>query len=387
MRLALSALVLAACSPLELGPRLELPTEVPVDRAVGEGARADAIEALALEIVKGEPIPGMAIAVVDGGEVVYAAGLGWADVEAERPLSADTPVLLSSVSKSFVGVFAMQAVERGDLTLDTTAADLIGFPVDNPRVDGESVTLRHLLTHNSGLEDSGEYGAHYAEGDPTLDLFAFCEGYLTDGGAYWRGGNWSKRMPTEEFSYSNVGMACGAQAIGTHVGRPPRELVRDVLDPLGMTGTAYFLEDLSTEPAVPYSRAGARVRAYAQYGYPTYPDGMLRSPAVDLGRYVAAMGNRGELDGERVLEEGTWEAMIEVDPAYGTDEEGQAIAWARREIGGRQMIGHNGGDFGSLAELWFDPETGDGFAVAVNGFPESWSTVVAFEEALLAQVE
>lgn len=384
---SLPLLALSACLPFPRGEKVDLPDTFPVDRAVGEGELADEVERLVRELAVAERLPGVAVTLVDDGRVVYAGGFGWADIENGLPLTAETPVLLSSVSKTFVGVMAYQAVERGDLTLDEPAADLLGFPLDNPRVDGEVVTLQHLLTHNAGIEDSGEYDAHYASGDPTVDLQSFCEGYLVQGGAHWRPGNWSNRMPGDAFSYSNVGMACAASAIGQRVGRAPRELVNDILGPLGMSETAYFLEDASTTPAVPYMPAGNGVRPLPQYGYPTYPDGMIRSSAVDLGRYVAAMGNRGELDGERVLSEASWSAMVTVDPAFGTDEDGQAIAWAMRELDGRPLIGHNGGDFGSAAELWFDPETGDGFALAANGLPTAWSPILQLESDLMALVD
>jgi CubicO group peptidase (beta-lactamase class C family) len=378
----LALLTLAACTPITRGDRVDRPTTFPVDRGTTPDEDvAAAVEDEVLAFLDGNTVPGIAVAVVAGGEVVYTGGFGWADVAAERPLTADTPVLLSSVSKTLVGVLAARAAADG-LDLDTPAGTLLGYPVVARH--GSTVTLRHLLTHHSGVEDSAVYDAHYADGDPTVSLDRFCADYLSADGELARRGNWSSRAAGEGFSYSNVGMACAAQALADHAGTDVDTLVRQtILEPLGMTDTAYLLADLETPAAIPYTPSGRRLRAWTPYGYPTYPDGMIRSPAEDLGRYVAAMASGAPT----LLPRDAWNAMITVDPALGTDEDGQALAWAMRELDGVPMIGHNGGDYGSSAELWFDPATGDGFALAANGHPTSFADAIELERRLMALVD
>lgn len=387
------AWVATGCAPVRPGPAVDLPADIPVDRAPDlDPELADTVESIVLEAMVAQRFPGLAVALVDDGRVVYAGGFGWADIEAQRPLGADTPVLLSSVSKTFVGVAAMQAVAEGRVDLSDPLADHLGYPVDNPKVDGETLTLRHLLTHHSGIEDSLGYGLAYAEGDPEIALADWCEGYLTPNGTHWRGGNFAARQPGEAFSYSNVGMACVAGAIADadpSVDTFDGLVQRDIIRRLGLENTAYYLEDLETAPATPYRRVGdgSRVKPYPQYGYPTYPDGMIRSSARDLGLYVAAVAGQAEAGSTQALmPEALRVEMLTVDPSLGTDEEGQAIAWAMRELDGQPLIGHNGGDYGSLAELWLDPETGDGFALAANGFPESWQGALQLESDLMQLV-
>lgn len=386
-RSGLVAAGVGACGPLKAGPVVSLPEEIPVDRAEGvDPAIADAVEGAVLAMMAEESLPGLAVALVDDGVVVYAGGFGWADVEARRPLTADTPVLLSSVSKTFVGVAAMQAVEAGRVSLDTPASDLLAFDLVHPGYPEDPVTLRHMLTHVSGVRDGASYFSTYVEGDPPDALGAFCADRLVPGGDAYRRGHWAT-APGEAYEYSNAGMACAAQALAE--ADPEADtfddlLKRDVWGPLGMTGTAYFLTDLLVEPAVPYDRlAGGRVRAWPQYGYPSYPDGMIRSPARDLGRYVSAMTYGGELDGVRVLQERSVAAMFTVDESLGGDEDGQAIAWGMRRLRGVPLLGHNGGDLGSLTELWLDPETRDGFALAANGFPSTFDAILDLEAALM----
>ena len=387
----IALLLLAGCLPFPKGPKVAFPDgPIPVDHAddAADSVRAS-VEDIAVDFVAKHELPGLGVALVHDGSVCYSGGFGYADVAAERPLTHRTPVLLSSVSKTFIGVTAMQGVEAGRFQLDDKVSSLVPFEVDNPKVDGDGITLRDLLTHNSGIEDTGEYDANYAEGDPEIALGDFVEGYLTPGGDYWRPGNFSGRKPGEDFSYSNVGAALAGFAIGRADGQEFMDLVaRDVFEPLQMDDSAYLLADLDTKPAVPYDHTGGRdLRAWPQYGYPTYPDGMIRSSARDMGRYLAAMGGDGSLDGVTVLPEARLTEMLTIDKKAGSDEDGQAVAWAMRKLDKRPLYGHNGGDYGSFTEMWVDPETGTGFVLLMNGFPETWSAIMKLERELFAVAE
>ncbi|MEO0600108.1 MAG: serine hydrolase domain-containing protein [Myxococcota bacterium] len=387
----LAGLTLAVgCSapPFETGPELSLPAgPVPVTHDEGVDATvAAAVEERVVAYMEDDGPPGLGVALVRDGAVLYAGGYGWADVEDELPLGPRTSVLLSSVSKTFIGVAAMQAVDEGRLQLDQPLTDVLPFTLDGP--SDAPITFRHVLTHHSGIRDTVEYGRAYAEGDPTVGLGEFLESYLVRGGSRWRSGSFAGHEPGDRFAYSNVGAALAGFAVGEASGTSFASIVFDeILLPLGMNDSAYYLSDLVRSPAVPYDRMGDGLAAWPQYGYPTYPDGMMRSSARDMARYVAAMVD-GELEGTRILEESTAREMVTVDPALGTDEDGQAIAWAMRRLEGRPLVGHNGLDYGSLCELWFDPETGDGFVLLLNGFPgTSFGRLIDLEADLFALAE
>jgi len=354
---------------------------------VGDDALAEAIDAEIVEAMGIADLPGLGVAVVRDGEVVFCGGYGWADIAEDRSMQGDTPILLSSVSKTFIGTTAMQAVAAGVLDLDAPVSDVVGFPVDNPKVDGETVTVRDLLTHNSGIRDTREYSQAYADGDPTIDLESFVRGYVTEGGDYWRRGNWEDEMPGTQFSYSNVGASLGALAVGKAYNEEYADVVRrDVLEPLGMQDSAFFLSEVPKDPATPYRpRLGAgSFRELSQYGYPTYPDGMMRSSACDMGRYVAAIAAGGVLGDVRIMDEEDVDAMLTVDADAGTDEDGQAVAWAMREVDEHELYGHNGGDFGSAAEIWVDRDDRVGVVLLANSTPTSEA---AFFRMLDAEVK
>ncbi|MEL6343142.1 MAG: serine hydrolase domain-containing protein [Myxococcota bacterium] len=388
LNVVLLSTALVGCNMPDRGARVQLP-DGPHPINAGETSldseTVDQINRTVRSHLEAFEVPGMGLALIRDGEVVYTAGYGWADLADEETVSPQTPFLLASVSKTFIGVTAMQVRDDGLLAFDDPIADLVGFSVDNPRVEGETITLRHLLTHNSGIEDSKIYDRSYAPGDPETELGVFLEGYLTEGGEYWHRKNYAKRPPLDGFAYSNIGASLAAYAIEVTDG----QLYRDVVDarvfaPLGMENSAFFLADLDAEPATAYGSTilGRGWKAYTPYGFLSYPDGLVRSSAEDMGQYVAAIAaNDGALMAPESLDE-----MLTVDASLGTDEDGQAIVWAQREMGGRTLFGHNGGDFGSTTEIWIDRQAGVGIAVMMNADfinEDAWLSMFDMESELL----
>ena len=96
-------------------------------------------------------VPGASVSIVANGEVVWSQGYGLANVEKELPVTADTPFMIASISKAVAGAALMKAVEEGQFDLDDDINTLLPFAVDNPQIEGEVITLRHLATHTSGL--------------------------------------------------------------------------------------------------------------------------------------------------------------------------------------------------------------------------------------------
>jgi CubicO group peptidase (beta-lactamase class C family) len=97
-------------------------------------------------------IPGMSAAVVKDGQLVWARGLGYADVENHVPATPETPYHLASVTKTFAAVIVMQLVQEGKLSLDDPVAR---YGVNLP--EGDKVLVRHLMSHTS----EGTPGQHY----------------------------------------------------------------------------------------------------------------------------------------------------------------------------------------------------------------------------------
>jgi CubicO group peptidase (beta-lactamase class C family) len=170
------------------GPAGRGPTDAREVEAFMDGFFAQQLE--------GYDIPGATVSVVSDGKVLFAKGYGEADVEANEPVVADETLFrIASTSKLFTSTAVMQLVEEGrlDLNEDVNAyLDDVEIPDTYP---GEPVTLRHLLTHTAGFEESftgtGARGA--ADVEPL--------------GEYLSGKTPERvRPPGEAIAYSNFGM-------------------------------------------------------------------------------------------------------------------------------------------------------------------------------------
>jgi len=99
--------------------------------------------------IRSNRIPGAALAVVQGGQVVHTQGYG--EATAGRPMTPTTPMFIGSVSKSFTAVAVMQLVEQGRVSLDAPVQQYLPyFTLRNPQ-QASKITVRHLLNQTSGL--------------------------------------------------------------------------------------------------------------------------------------------------------------------------------------------------------------------------------------------
>jgi len=240
-------------------------------------ARLDAL----LAPLRSDRAPGVAVMVIRKGVVVYSAGLGLADVERGIPIGPRTAFDIASVSKQFTAMLAMILRQEGRLDYDTPVAR---FLPDLSRF-GETMTVRHLLTHTSGLPDY--YDALARAGGPG--------GFVSnhDALAYLARQGDAVFPPGERFQYSDVGYEMLALVLEKAAGEPFGDLLRRrIFEPLGMRDTR-----LRDRPDVPVPN---RARGYAPLGQgfapsPDHPlDCLVGSGAVnttldDLYRWDQAL--------------------------------------------------------------------------------------------------
>lgn len=110
-------------------------------------------------------IPGMALCVVHGERVLYMKGYGIAD-PSDRAVTPETPFVIGSVSKPVTALAVMQLVDAGKISLDAPVTRYLPwFRLSGTGAD--AVTIRHLLTHTSGLDTNVEFRAATLRGDDT----------------------------------------------------------------------------------------------------------------------------------------------------------------------------------------------------------------------------
>lgn len=361
--------------------------------ALEDFASMDELDLMISDLIAGENVPGLAVAIVSDGQVVWSEGFGFANIANQTPVTADTPFMIGSIAKIYTGIGVMQVVEDGLLSLDSDINEYLSFSVENPKVEGETITLRDLATHTSGIVNNDLMeNATYVIGDTTALLTDYLRDNLdAEGKSYDADVNFTPTMPSTAFSYSNIGISLAGELVGEVTGTPLNAYTQaSIFDVLGMENTGWFLSDFAdpTEIATPYNQSqwpwvtGEEklkgnprspeqtvfgTRAFQHITSPSYPMGGLRSTVNDQGKFLAAIMNGGEYNGKRIIKSETLDLMFTPQiPGVKIDDsevETQGVFWAKDFDG---YWGHTGGDIGANNIIFFDRETNFGGVISLN---------------------
>jgi D-alanyl-D-alanine carboxypeptidase len=343
-------------------------------------------------VIKRNNIPGLAVILVNQKQVIYKGAWGYADVEGRQTYSANTVQNIGSVSKSFIAVAIMKAVELKYFTLDTDINDLLPFKVSNPNHPQEKITVRQLATHTSGILDNPAiYPASYRFGADTLNTNAqvlqalkslgynstvkdasmstFFYNFLCDKGKYYSKQNFDQEGAGRNYNYSNIGSALAAYLIEIKSGMTYAAFAdKYILHPLKMNSSGWYLEAIDKKQHAKLYYSGLSVPLYSLL---TYPDGGLRTSANDLSKYLMAMLNG--YDGRSELVKPALFKHI-FTPQFDKANAPGKINMATRNKGlfwnlfSDGTIGIDGDDPGISTYVFFNPATGLGGLFMCNTF-------------------
>ncbi len=319
--------------------------------------------------------PGLAACIVKDGQIRWAQGFGYADVAAARPVTPDTPFLLGSVAKAVTCIAVMQLSEQGLLDLDADVNTYLPFEVRNPTHPDAAICARMLLAHTSGIRDDvaiykSLYTLHTGGGDSPMPLDQFLRDYLAMGGAWCEAQvTYAAFAPGEQFLHSNVGIALAGCLVETVSGISFDAYCKQrIFDPLGMTDTHWFLQDANPDNiAIPYRFdvvSNAYV-PYGHYGYPSYPDGQLRTSVNAFARLLIAVMNDGRYGDVRILKPESVQEMVTIQ--YPEQNPDVGLVWWYGLVGGREAIGLDGTDAGVCTSAFFLRGEKTGVLLFANG--------------------
>jgi CubicO group peptidase (beta-lactamase class C family) len=112
--------------------------------------RADPLDKFINEQIRARKIPGLSVAVINDGKVIKATGYGFSNLELQTPATKDTVYEIGSISKQFASEAVMLLIEDGKINVDDSIRKYL--PANAPDT-WQKITVRHLLTHTSGLKD------------------------------------------------------------------------------------------------------------------------------------------------------------------------------------------------------------------------------------------
>lgn len=310
-------------------------------------------------------VPGLALAVVEGEEIVMSTGYGVADVRTGAPVDADTSFYIASATKSFTALAIARLAARDEVSLEAPLSTWIGDTGLSSDLAG-SISLTDLLSHRSGLDNNPmAFRAAYS-GDHSP---AVMQRLLA---ATVRRAD----TPHGVFRYSNAGYNLATTLLEARFGRDWRGMVRDeVLVPAGMTRTTAWIS----------GARGGRTLAVGHFGDGPAPRmsplqkvdatmqsaGGLVSTAHDMARWLELQINDGAIDGRQVFPAGliasSHRPLVTQATSFGAyHRDGYGLGWQTGRYGTDVLIHHFGNFSGSRAHVSFMPDRHLGVAVMVN---------------------
>ena len=298
------------------------------------------------------------------GRIRYRNLLGYADVEARNPISEDDVFWIASMSKMFVGASIMMLVDEGKVSLDDPVTKFIPqlnkwmvvVEKDDEHVllkpPVRPVTIRHVLSHTSGLTGSSEL--QQVTGSDSTPLKARALSSVT-GPLQWE--------PGDKYAYGNQGMNIAARVVEVVSGMPYEEfLQKRFFDPLGMTETTFWPSEAQVARLAGAYGPNKEKNGYARgdlrfltkplsdriHRYPEAAGGLF-STTHDIFRYGLMLANDGELEGKRYLSHAAIEELRKEQT--GSTKVNYSLGYHLRN----GMFGHDGA-YGT--DLSVNPKTG-----------------------------
>ncbi|HEY2963968.1 MAG TPA: serine hydrolase domain-containing protein [Pyrinomonadaceae bacterium] len=295
--------------------------------------------------MRAQQIPGVSLAVIKNGEIVLARGYGLANVEHQVPVKPETIFQSGSMGKQFTATAVMMLVEESKLSLDDNITKY--FP-DAPET-WRNITIRHLLTHTSGMGDYPpdiDMRRDYTEDEMVQRIKALPLAF----------------QPGEKWSYSNLAYVMLGVLIHKVSGKFYGDFLQErVFKPLGMS-TARVISEADI---VPNRAAGYRVvdgqlknQNWVSPTLNTTADGALYLTVYDMAKWDAALYS------EKLLKRSSLEQMWTPVKLNDGKTHPYGFGWALGEVHGHRIIEHGGS--------W------QGFKSQISRYVDDKLTVVVF---------
>jgi CubicO group peptidase (beta-lactamase class C family) len=315
-------------------------------------------------------IPGLAISIINDGEVIFEKGYGLRNIEKKQPVTPQTLFAVASNTKSFTAAALSKLVEQGRIEWDEPVRKYLPyFTLYDPYVS-EAITVRDLLCHRAGFETfSGDllwYGSSYTR-DEIIRRARFLKpkyGFRT------------------HYGYSNVMFIAAGEIIPAVTDTSWEDYIKHhFLKPLDMNSSNVSITEFSKNDniAQPYHVVpGSEPVRLPYINWDNMaPAGAINSSAAEMSHWLMMQLNEGAYKGERILAEEQIEIMHTphtIKPVSknaqqlwpGKHFEAYALGWNTFDYRGMKIVEHGGGADGMISKTVLIPETDFGFVILTN---------------------
>lgn len=318
-----------------------------------------------MDLQKRWEVPGFAMALVQGGEIIFLEALGQRDINNQKPMMSKTIMRIGSCTKAFTATALACLVAEGKLDWDEPLKKIIpGFEMKN-LIATELVTLRDVLSHRTGLpgHDLLWFLNNFNSREDLIGKIKFLE---------------LNKSPRSEFQYNNLMYAVGGYIIEKISGLSWENfLTEKILKPIGMDNTVLSIQEMEKmkNHSLPYSRVEGEIKQVPSYSHEIVggPCGGINSCIEDLVKWLLFNLEQGKANKEEII---PWNTLQEIykplvlvpiqsefkelgDFHYG-------LGWGVRPYRGIKQICHFGGIDGFTAYTGLFPERNTGIAILAN---------------------
>lgn len=327
-------------------------------------------------------VPGVAIGIVQGSAPIYLKGYGVRNITTQAPVTPDTLFDIGSCTKAFTAASIAMLVDEKKMNWDDRVIKSIPFFHLYDPIADESVTLRDLLTHRTGLPgaDLIWYGSSFPR-DEVVRRAAFVRpsaGFRTT------------------FQYQNVMYVALGVAVEQVTGISWDDFVKQrIFAPLGMTESDTSATDAQRAPdfASPHSERDGKLEVIPWRNIDSAgPAGSINSSVRDMAKWIALQLNEGEFDGKRLISAKNMAEMHqpqivvppgEIPTVFFPDsmQLSYGMGWFIQDYRGHQLILHPGDIDGFEALTVLIPEIHSGYEVLVNKGGDSYRQALGYHIA------
>lgn len=313
------------------------------------------LDGLMPSALRGARVPGAVVVIVKDGQPLVQKGYGLADWD--KNLAVDPKKTLfrpGSVSKLFTWTAVMQLVEQGKLDLDADLNKYLDFTI--PGRNGKALTLRHVMTHTTGFEETARDLLTY--GTPSPDLGKVLKGYIPP----------YVYDPGTTPGYSNYATALAGYIVQRISGKSFDDYIeQQVLWPLGMKQSTFrqpLPKALEGQMSQGYMNQDEKPKGFEIISMP--PAGSLSSTGEDMGRFMMAFLAQGKLGDAQILKPETVKQMHGqlTRPLPGLL--GIGLGFYEQNINGHRVLAHGGDTVLFHSDLLLFVDDGIGLYVSVN---------------------
>lgn len=300
--------------------------------------------------IKTYKIPGIEVAVAKGDKIIFSRGFGTTPEGTE--VTADTPMYIGSVSKSFTSLAVLQLAENGKIDLDSPVIEYL--PWFKVKGFGASrITVRHLLNHTSGLAEETYFPELPVNTSLEAAVRELAEAEIVE-------------EPGKEFNYFNPNYQVLGLIIEKVSGISYDEYVKKhILEPLSMKNTYLNKEEIEKKVTKGYGSffgfPFTKKEPFRPYGL---PEGYIVSTANDMILFLQAHSNLDTDLNQKILSQDGFKLLQTPDSGGKSN---YAMGWQRIKSSKGYTVIYNGGDLDTYhSDIMIIPEKGYGIVIMAN---------------------